>query len=157
MTDFLVDPKIGRTTFKIDPSVQNDKVLWPSIKMIPTIQNQNVMFGTEGTLVTNKWTLKKGTIVQNTVASSDGYYQLMVKHRFLSDHGQPVPFSYSINNGPQEPLGWVFYRAIHDIGVFLYLKKGDVVAVHEPSTFYNFNMVSWSKMYFWLFRKLMDA
>jgi hypothetical protein len=37
------------------------------------------------------------------------------------------------------------------------LKKGDVVTVHEPSVHYTLNMVSYSKMYFWMFRKLMDA
>jgi hypothetical protein len=155
MTDFLVDPIVGRTSLKIDSSVKDTNVLWPSTKMANI--NQMVLFGTGGTLAANRWTLLKGAVAQTLVADSNGYYQLMVKHQFISAVGQPVPFSYAINGGTQVPMGWVYYSNVQDVGTFLHLKKGDVVTVHEPSIHHSLNMVSYSKMYFWMFRKLMDA
>jgi hypothetical protein len=160
MTDFLVGNLIGKTVFKIDPSVQNETTLWPSSKMMPTAAGGGVMSGTgAGQLATGQWNLvyKGVTSGQTPPAPSDGLYHFNVTHLYASPYGQPVPFSYSINTGAQKPLGSTYYSQYQDMGVFLSLRKGDVIKLWEPAVYYNLTMYpTYSRIYHWSFRRLVD-
>jgi hypothetical protein len=160
MTDFLVGPNAGKTPFKIDPSIQNNTTLWPSSKMAPLSTTDGVMTGTgTGQLATGQWNLvyKGVTSGQTPAAPSDGLYHFNVTHLYASPYGQPVPFSYSINTGAQKALGSTYYSQYQDMGVFLSLKKGDVIKLWEPAVYYNLTMYpTYSRIYHWSLRRLVN-
>jgi len=161
MTDFLVDNLNGKTVFKIDPSVQNETTLWPSSKMMMlSAATGSVMSGTGGAqLATGYWNLvyKGVTSGQTPPAPSDGLYHFNVTHLYASAYGQPVPFSYCINTGALKALGSTYYSQYQDIGVFLSLRKGDVIKLWEPTVYYNLTMYpTYSRIYHWSFRRLVD-
>jgi hypothetical protein len=145
MSDFLVAPYRGKTEYKIDPKLKGETIIWPSNKI--GISKRDILFGYGASLTSDKWNLKKNGVIQNLIASSDGNYQLLIKHWFQNFIIEPRQFTYSINNGPKIPIGWVYYAAIQDIGIFLNLKLGDIVTIHSINTGY-------SLIHYWMFRKL---
>lgn len=159
-TDFLVDTLIGKTLFKIDPSVQNETTLWPSSKMVPLSTTDGVVSGTGGAqLGTGQWNLVYNAVTsgQTPPAPSDGLYHFNVTHYYPAAFRQPVPFSYSINTGAQIPLGSTFYNQYQDMGVFLSLKKGDVIKLWSPANYYNYAMYpTYTRIYHWSFRRLVN-
>jgi hypothetical protein len=145
MSDFLVAPFRGKTEYKIDPTLKGDTIIWPSSKI--GIDKADILFGSGGFITSDKWSLFKNGVTQNLIASSDGNYQLVIKHWCTSFITQPLQFTYSINNGPKISIGWIYYAAIQDIGVLLNLKRGDAVTIHSINTGY-------SMIHQWIFRKL---
>ena len=161
MTDFVVGPNDGKTPFKIDLSIQNNTTLWPSSKMVPfSSTTDGVMTGTgAGQLGTGQWNLvyKGVTSGQTPPAPSDGLYHFNVTHLYASPYGQPVPFSYSINTDAKKALGSTYYSQYQDMGVFLSLKKGDVIKLWEPAVYYNLTMYpTYSRIYHWSLRRLIE-
>jgi hypothetical protein len=151
MTDFLVDPLIGKTTYKIDPSTKNINTLWPSSKYV----TKECQTGKGGTLLaTGYWNLTDNNVVQNIVIPVDGLYQITVKHWFKNAFGQPIPIQFNINGGALQTMGWVYYSGTTDVGVFLSLKKGDIFKLYQPYTYYNLNTISYSSIDRWMIRRI---
>lgn len=155
MTDFLVDPVIGQTRYKIDPLVQNENTLWPSAKMLPLAKEIPITGTTAAHASTGKWTLKNGATIVIPTMPSDGLYHFYAKHSYPNAFGPPLGFSYAVNTGPFIPLGTTYYSNNCDLGIFLSLKMGDTLTLSSPTVTSGYTVYpSYSTILTWGVRKL---
>jgi len=154
-TDFLVDPIIGKTTFKIDSNQKNNKTLWPSSKYTSFY----IEYGSAATLLQlsdgyGKFFLQKAGKSFKIVIPEDGIYQIFIKHSFKTPFGQPIHIEYSINNQPKKTLGWVYYSGFTDLCLFESFKKNDTFELFEPWIYYGYYLSSYSIINGWMVRKI---
>lgn len=158
-TDYLMDPVQGQTLYKIDSqSTTNSSILWPSSKMaLP----DDTLFGAGGALLaTGIWTiLDNGVSVQKTPpVTSDGLYQISVRHETLGAFALPIVHKYRINAGPVVEIGYSYYQHYTDMSAFVSLKQGDTVqflgTVNQAGYVMN---PTYSRLLEWMIRKVGNA
>jgi len=159
ITDYLMDPLQGQTLYKIDSqSPANSSILWPSSKMMLP---DDTLFGAGGALsATGIWTiLYNGASVQKTPpVTSDGLYQISVRHETLTAFGYPFPQSYRINNGPAVAIGYSYYQHYTDMSAFVSLKQGDTVQFLGTVSVGGYTVYStYSRLLEWMIRKVGNA
>ena len=158
-TDYLMDPLRGQTIYKIDSqSTTNSSILWPSSKM--TVPD-DTLFGAGGALLaTGIWTiLDNGASVQKTPpVTSDGLYQISVRHETLGAFALPIVHKYRINAGPVVEIGYSYYQHYTDMSAFVSLKQGDTVQFLGTVNQAGYAMYpTYSRLLEWMIRKVGNA
>lgn len=154
-----MDPLQGQTLYKIDSqSTNNSFILWPSSKMaLPDA----TLFGAGGALLaTGIWTIvHNGASVQKTPpVTSNGLYQISVRHETLSAFSLPIVHKYRINAGPVVEIGYSYYQHYTDMSAFVNLKKGDTVQFLGTVNQAGYAMYpTYSRLLEWMIRKVGNA
>lgn len=167
MTDYLVDPTVGKTTIKIDPSVQSATTLWPSSKMMPFEANP-VITGSATSMavaavnVPAVWNLTYNKVNSGTKTPpipSSGLYHVYVSHYSPSVFAYFFPIFYSVNNGSKIKMGLFYSAGFVSMSAFIELKQNDTLQ------FWGMYMLNasyvmypnYSRLIQWSIRKLADG
>jgi len=162
MTDYLMDPDIGKTTYKINGNAPpNSSTLWPSSK----IKLQDTLYGSGGSLnlTTSVWTLVYNgvSMEKSPPVISNGLYHISIRHEQPNILPTVVPFPqyYRVNNiGAKIVFGFVYYLNYFDLSVFLSLKAGDTIEFLGTPTIEGTNLYpKYSVLKEWMIRKVSDV
>ena len=159
MTNYLMDPVRGQTTYKIDSqSTASSSILWPSSKMaLP----DDTLFGAGGALLsTGIWSIVyDGASIQNTPpVTSDGLYQISVRHETPGAFALPIVHKYRINAGPTVEIGYSYYQHYTDMSAFVSLKQGDTVQFLGTVNQGGYTLYpTYSRLLEWMIRKVGNA
>jgi len=156
MTNYLMDPVRGQTTYKIDSqTAASSSILWPSSKMVIP---DDTLFGPGGALLaTGIWSIVyDGASMQNTPpVASDGLYQISVRHETLNAFSWPFPQSYRVNTGPAVKIGYSYYQHYTDMSAFVSLKQGDTVQFLGTVNQAGYTLYpTYSRLLEWMIRKV---
>lgn len=167
MTDYLVDPTVGKTTIKIDPSVQSATTLWPSVKMMPfeatpVITGSATSMAVAAVNVPAVWNLTFNKVNSGTKTPpipSSGLYHVYVSHYAPSAVGYWFPIFYSINGGPKIEMGRFYYEGHVSMSAFIELKQNDTLQFWGMYTYGSSTVMypTYSKLIQWSIRKLADG
>ena len=168
MTDYLVDPTVGKTTIKIDPSVQSATTLWPSVKMMPLEANP-VITGSATSMafaaanVPAVWNLTYNKVNSGTKTPpipSSGLYHVYVSHYVPSALAVAyfVRIFYSVNDGSKIQMGLFYSIGYVSMSAFIELKQNDTLQFWGMYTLGSTVMYPYySRLIQWSIRKLADG
>ena len=165
MTDYLVDPVVGKTTIKIDPSTQSATTLWPSVKMaffeVPPITGGATSMAVAALNVPAVWNLTFNNVNSGTKTPpipSSGLYHVYVLHYAPSAVGYWFPIFYSINGGSKIEMGRFYYEGHVSMSAFIELKQNDTLQFWGMYIYSTVVMYpTYSTLVKWCIRKLADG
>lgn len=167
MTDYLVDPVVGKTTIKIDPSVQSATTLWPSSKMMPfeaapVITGSATSMNVAAVNVPTLWNLTYNKVNIGTKTPpmpSSGLYHVYVSHYAPLAIGYWFPIFYSVNGGSKIEIGRFYFEGHVSMSAFIELKQNDTLQFWGMYTWGGTSVLypAYAKLDQWSIRKLADG